>query len=114
MRSRYCHSKTNPFTEFPVTLANLPETLFILVSLNILLIRTVVMLRLLLAWLDNLTDEIGASNRITFLNLNIGNLSGMWCRDDHFLHEISNNSFNRSELLLPFSWHSTQLVDHPS
>ncbi len=114
MRSRYCQSKTCPVTEFPVTLANLPETLFILPSFTILLIRTGVILRFLLAGLDNLTDEIGASNRITFLDLNVGNLSGMWCRYDHFLHEISDNSFNRSGVFLPFSWHSEQLVDHPS
>lgn len=92
MRSRNCHSKTNPFTEVPVTLANPPETLFILVSFTILLIHTVVILRFLLAWLDNLTDEIGASNRITFLDLNVGNLSGMWCRYDHFHFHGTQNS----------------------
>jgi hypothetical protein len=54
----------------------------------------------LLAGLDNLTDQIRATDRITLLDLNAGNLSSMRRRDDHFLHKINNNSHCGFRVLL--------------
>ena len=91
------------------------QTLIIILSpFPFILLQILCTVFLLLSWLDNLTDKVGSTDRVTLLDLDAADFTSMWCRDDHFLLKISGNSVMDLLNILPSSLHSEQQVDHPS
>jgi len=88
--------------------------IIILSPFPFMLLHILFTISLLVPWLDNLTNKVGSTYRVTLLDLDATDLTSMWCGDDHFLSKISGSSMLDLPNALPSSSHSERQVDHPS